>query len=327
LGSWYTNMKLVKRPDAIKLAMIGMVEGNGHPFSWSAIFNGFNPEAMARCPYPVIYEYLRRQPAEALGLPGARVTHVWCENPAEARHVAEAALIPHVVKEATDVIGLVDAVIVPTDVGHEHVARVRPFLEAGLPVFIDKPLVDNERDLKQFVRWHREGKAFLSTSALRFSREYAECRARLCEIGELRWITMTMPKSWERYGIHALEGIYTFLPPGGWTEVVNTGQGSANVVHLSHQAGVEATLAVIPDLFQSFGCLNLYGSKGSLSARFSDTFFAFKTQLEQFVAFLRSGVLPVPFPETIELMKLLIAGSWSRQEAGRRVRLAEIAVD
>jgi predicted dehydrogenase len=327
LSSWYTNMTLVKGPGPLKLAMLGMVDGNGHPFSWSAILNGFNPEAMARCPYPVIYEYLRRQPADALGIAGARVTHVWCEDAAQARHVAEAALIPNVLRNPTEVIGQVDAVIIPTDIGYEHVRRAGVFLEAGLPVFIDKPLVDNEADLRQFVRWHREGKAFLSTSALRFSREYAETRARLAEIGELRWITMTMPKSWERYGIHALEGVYPFLPPVGWVDVANTGRDRVNVVHLHHETGVEVTLAVMPDLSNAFGVLNLYGTKSTLAVRFQDTFYAFKTQLEQFVDFVRTGVLPVPFAETIELMKLLIAGTRSRQESGRRVPLSEITLD
>ena len=31
----------------IRIAMLGMVEGNGHPYSWSAIFNGYDPEKMA----------------------------------------------------------------------------------------------------------------------------------------------------------------------------------------------------------------------------------------------------------------------------------------
>lgn len=31
---------LVRDRDNIRLAMLGMVEGNGHPFSWSAIVNG-----------------------------------------------------------------------------------------------------------------------------------------------------------------------------------------------------------------------------------------------------------------------------------------------
>jgi|GEM_PF-4815020 len=35
---------LVKDPLAIHLGVIGMTEGNGHPYSWSAIINGYDSE-------------------------------------------------------------------------------------------------------------------------------------------------------------------------------------------------------------------------------------------------------------------------------------------
>lgn len=28
----------------LKIGILGMTEGNGHPYSWSAMFNGFDPE-------------------------------------------------------------------------------------------------------------------------------------------------------------------------------------------------------------------------------------------------------------------------------------------
>ncbi|NMB96317.1 MAG: Gfo/Idh/MocA family oxidoreductase, partial [Clostridiaceae bacterium] len=127
----------------LKLAMLGMVDGNGHPYSWSAMFNGYNPEEMAKCPYPAIPAYLGKEPKDTLQIPNAQVTHIWTDEPADAIHVAKASKISNVMEKATDAIGKVDAVIVATDKGHEHVERCRPFIEAGMPVFIDKPLTDN----------------------------------------------------------------------------------------------------------------------------------------------------------------------------------------
>ena len=55
-------MSLVKDTNNIKLAMVGMVEGNGHPYSWTAIINGqYNAEVMADCGYPVIPHYADRE--------------------------------------------------------------------------------------------------------------------------------------------------------------------------------------------------------------------------------------------------------------------------
>ena len=144
-------MPLVSNPDDIKLAMIGMVQGNGHPYSWSAIINGqYDAELMADCGYPVIPQYLAAA-EDRLGISGVKVTHIWCDQRSDAEKVAQAAYIPNVVDNPQDVIGKVDAVIIPTDKGWEHLDRARPFIEADIPVFIDKPLTDREDHLQQFV--------------------------------------------------------------------------------------------------------------------------------------------------------------------------------
>ncbi len=308
----------------LSIAMLGMVEGNGHPYSWSAIFNGYDPEAMKECPYPVIPVYLGEQPKEALGIPRARVTHIWTDEPQDAPKVAKASLIPNVVKQPEEVIGHVDAVIIATDIGSEHVDRYRPFVEAGLPVFVDKPLVDNAEDLNTFRAWVAEGHPILSGSALAYAREYQPYHGSSHELGALRFLSITTPKSWERYGIHALSGIYPILGPG-FLSAQNTGTRTHNVVHFVHARGAEAVVAAVDDMYGSFGCLQLCGTKGSASAVFRDTFYAFKAQLVDFVKYLRTGVPPFPFSETEELMKMVIAGIWSREQGGRKVPLNEIA--
>ena len=317
---------LVHDPDNIRLAMLGMVDGNGHPYSWSAIINGrYDPAVMAGCGFAAIPKYLGAEPPENLGIPGVQVTHVWCDDPAETVKVARAAFIPHVLAYPEDAIGSVDAVVIPTDRGWEHVDRARPFIEAGLPLLIDKPLCDREEDLRQFVAWRQQGKAFLSTSAMRYAKEFAAARARMAEaVGQPRLMTITTPKSWERYGIHALEAVYPLLEPGGWVSVANTGTESANIVHARHASGVDVVLAAVADMYGAFARLGIYGTAGCLAAAFEDTFYAFKRQLEVFVAYLRSGELPVPFAETVEMIKIIIAGVRSRQESGRTIRLDEI---
>lgn len=305
--------------------MLGMVDANGHPYSWSAIINGdFNAEEMSKCAYPVIPQYLSAQPKEALGIPGAKVTHIWCDNPEEARHVAKSSLIPNIVASPTDVIGQVDAVIIPTDKGGEHVGRACPFIEAGLPVFIDKPMVDRLDHLQQFVTWEAQGKRFMSSSCMRYAKEFSDLRGRISEVGEVRIINMSMCKSWERYGIHAMEGVYPFLPPGGWESVINTGSINSNIVHVHHHCGVDVSIFNVTDMYGAFGAMNIYGTKGMLSAKFTDSFNAFKTQLIDFIGYLRTGKRPFEFSQTVELMKIIIAGIQSREQGGQRIRLDEM---
>jgi len=318
-------MPLIPDPNKIRLAMLGMVDGNGHPYSWSAIVNGrYDADAMAECGYPVIPQYLGAAPKGALGIPGVEVTHVWCDDPEDGPRVAKASCIANVVERAEDVIGQVDAVVVATDRGYEHVERCRPFIEAGLPIFIDKPMTDNAPDLRQFMTWHEAGKPFMSTSAMRYSKEFRALDERLAETGDLRLITVSMAKSWERYGIHALEAVYPMLSAGGYTSVSHRGNEEANFIHLTHECGVAIHLNVINDLYGAFGHVHAFGTKGAVEAKFSDTFHAFKAQLEGFVTYLRTGESPVPFSETVEQMKVIIAGIESRKRGGSVVRLDEI---
>lgn len=307
----------------LRLAMLGMIEGNGHPYSWSAIVNGFNPTAMAACPYPAILDYLGKQRVEDVRIPGARVTHLWTDNPAEAPQVAAASLIGHIVAKPEDVIGQVDAAIISTDDGDDHIRRVKPFIEAGLPVFVDKPMATNIADLRQFVQWHRAGATILSTSGMRYAPEMRLSDAQQTQIGELRWITSFTCKTWERYGIHALEAVEPLLGPG-FLSVQAESDTAGDVVHLTHKSGIRVTIGAIHDAYGSFGAVHLYGTKGQIPLRLTDTYRAFRSQLVAFIDMLNTGNRPLPFDETVELMAVIIAGRRSREQGGARVQIADI---
>jgi predicted dehydrogenase len=310
-------------PKEIRLAMLGMIEGNGHPYSWSAIVNGYDPAEMAKCPYAAIPVYLGKQPLESVRIPGARVTHIWTDDPADAPRVARASRIANVVARPEDVIGQVDAVIISTDDGDDHVRRARPFIEAGLPVFVDKPMATNIADLDQFLRWHLDGKTILSTSGMRYAPEMREVAAQREQLGDLRWLTSFTCKTWERYGIHALEAVYPVTGPG-FLSARTAHQSGSDIVHLRHRAGVQVTLAAIHDAFGSFGAVHVHGTKGQLPLRLTDTYTAFRDQLLAFIELLRTGRRPLPFSQTVELMAIIMAGIRSRAEGGREVTLREI---
>ena len=307
-----------------KIAMLGMVDENGHPYSWSAMFNNYNKEAMEDCGYPVIPRYLEKQPEETFGVRGAKVTHIWCDDPEDAKKVAKAALIPNILEKPEDAIGQVDAVIIPTDKGWEHVWRAEPFVKAGLPVFIDKPLADNVEDLKVFIKWVKEGAKILSSSSLRYLKEYEPYFTSTYELGNLKYINMTMNKSWERYGIHAMEPVYRLTGPG-YISVQNTGGKDNNIIHLTHERGIDVNIASIYYLAGS--PIKIVGDKDSVTIPTKDSYSAFHKQLDVFVEYLETGVPPYPFEETIELMTIIIAGIRSREEGGRKVMLSEIRAE
>lgn len=309
-------------PDPIlRVAMVGMIEGNGHPYSWSAIINGYDAAEMDACPYPVIPKYLGAQPAGSVGVAGVRVTHIWTDNPTNAVHVAKATHIEHRVTAAEDVIGSVDAVLLATDDGFDHVQRALPFIAAGLPVFVDKPLSLTTRGLRTFVEWHKHGAKVQSSSGLRFAPELDATPT--ADLGDLRWIAGITCKNWERYGIHALEPIARLLGPG-FLAVRLESLGSVEIAHLKHRSGVQVTLPVIPDGSATFATFHLTGTGGQRTMRLQDTYTAFRRQLLCFFDYVRTGRATYPFTETIELMCVLIAGLLSRAEQAREVSIEEI---
>lgn len=303
--------------------MLGMIAGNGHPYSWSAIINGYDRAAMAQGPYPIIAQYLGAQPHTQVKVPGVQVTHIWTDVAAEAESVAKCSLIPNVVARPEDVIGHVDAVLVSTDDGADHVRRARPFVEAGLPVFIDKPMATTLDELRTFIAWEKAGRKILSSSGLRYAPELMALIANRAALGELRWISLVTAKTWERYGIHILEPAFVLLGPG-FLSVRLESQPGFEIAHLLHRSGVQVTLPVIADAFGSFGTGQVCGTKGQAPVRFADTYTTFRNQLLSYIEFVRTGVPPYPFAHTVELMAVIIAGIRSRQENSRRVEIAEI---
>src|SRR5687767_5158873 len=95
----------------MKIGIIGMSEGNAHPYSWSAIINGyFDGKEISDIGYPAVARYLKaNQPT--LGIDGVNVTHVWTQDRSISESIARAARIGNVVSRAEEMIDQVDAVI------------------------------------------------------------------------------------------------------------------------------------------------------------------------------------------------------------------------
>ena len=190
----------------IRVGMLGFSEGNGHPFSFSAIINGYAEDAMANSGWPGIHAYLRRPDASEFGALGLSVTHAWSQCFAQTELLCAACLIPNAVPgdDPTKMLGAVDAVIVARDDHEQHLAMALPFLEAGLPVLIDKPLTLNSSHLSTF-RPYLESGLLMSASGMRYARELDEPRAQLREYGELKLVRGVVLNDWARYGIHIID--------------------------------------------------------------------------------------------------------------------------
>jgi len=197
----------------IKLGIIGMSQGNGHPYSWSAIFNGYDEKAMQDCPFPAIPDYLgqRQFPEEGLGDLG-KVTHIWTQEKKISENIAKAAKIPTVVAQMEDLIGEVDAILLARDDSENHYQMALPFLKVGLPIFIDKPLALTETEAKKILEAQQYKNQIFSCSSIRFAQELQVSEKDRNEIGEILYVEASVPKKWDTYAVHVIEPLISQLP-------------------------------------------------------------------------------------------------------------------
>ncbi len=301
------------------LGIIGMSPGNGHPYSWAAIFNGYNKEKMAKCPFPAIPEYLGKQDPGTMCIEEACVTHIWTQDKKISRDIAEASLIENAVENITDLIGKVDGVLLARDDGENHLSMAKLFIEEGIPILIDKPLTDNAEDLKEFVQYYGEGKPIMSCSSMRYADSILKLKGKL---GRILTANAVTPKYWRTYGIHLIEGIYAVMG-GGIGSVQNVGCDGEEIVHLHYADGRHAVLQTFKKV-QSGMHFAFYGEDSSEIVTHIDAFLSFKNMLLDFVKMLKSGKPLFDWNETLEMAKVVVAGRLSLREKGRIVNLKEI---
>lgn len=93
-----------------------------------------------------------------------------------------------------------------------HIELSTPFIEAGVPVFIDKPLVGNLKDCKVLEQLAAEGKVILGTSAMRYTYERDSFFAVPEEQrGKILHVSTTVGVDEFNYAIHSVESILGFL--------------------------------------------------------------------------------------------------------------------
>lgn len=306
-----------------RLGLIGWSAGNGHPFSFSAIINGFSPEGLANSGWPVIYEYVRRRHASEIGLPGLRITHAWTQDPEVTRQLCAACLIQHAVEDPRDLLGQVDGVIIARDDHESHYEMARPFLEAGLPVFVDKPLSLRLEELRAFRPFLEKGQ-LMSCSGMRYARELDEVRADLAQFGTIRLWRGAILLSWEKYGVHLLEAILGLVPARPLSVRMNPTAHASGTILLDDGAVLQIdALGDCPRTFR----VEVFGTKKVATCEITDNFSMFRRMLWEFGQMVQAAhpVPAIPPERTLDVLRTLIAGLLSR-ESGREVRLDELHV-
>lgn len=304
----------------IKLGIIGMSEGNAHPYSWSAIINGvFDGDEIARVGYPAVSAYLKAN-EDTLGLNGAQVTYVWTQDPEISTSIAKAANIEHVAKNIEDMIGHVDAVILARDDPRNHVAMAKPFIDAGIPIFIDKPLAVNREDLQYFSDQVAKGKFIMSCSSMRYANECRIVKQEMSSLGDLELATAVGKKDWIKYGVHLLEALFSLLDDPKPVSVKHLSDKGKDIVYIEFENGFRATFHLFMDISGTFQ-VSLFGQKGWRIIEIKNSYSMFRDNLIEFIRSVEEGKPRLSFEKTETIIKTLMGAVDSLEKGGETVNL------
>lgn len=188
---------------SLSAGMIGLSEGNGHPFSWSAICNGYDPIEMARCPFPSIPVYLADQQWPESQIKDLAVTCIWTQELALSQSIARACFIPKVLTSVEGLDAQCDVFIYARD----DFRNTNRFLERlggrQKPILMDKIGAVSLHQLEMLHERYLSGRRVFSCSAARYAPEFTWDGRFFLD--ELSFIYAEAPKDWCKYSIHVIQ--------------------------------------------------------------------------------------------------------------------------
>ncbi|WP_170977378.1 Gfo/Idh/MocA family protein [Halorussus salinisoli] len=305
--------------ERLDLGVVGVSEGNGHPYSFASIVNGYSDEGFARTEWDVIHDYLREKDPSEFGFPGVGVTHAWTQDEAETERLCEAARIPNAAKDLESLGDAVDAVIIARDDYETHAEMALPFLEDGTPVFLDKPLTMDRSELAEFRPYLERGQ-LMSCSGMRYAQSLDVPRAHTDRFGDVELVRGTVIKNWPKYGAHMLDAIFGVLDQR--PVAVETADADHTSAAIRMDGGTLVQVDTLGDVPMTFS-VDVYGTERTGRYDLRDNFTAFRRTLWRFVETVRTGEPVLDPEETLDVIRTLVAGHIADEE-DRQVSLDEL---
>jgi hypothetical protein len=230
--------------------------------------------------------------------------------------------VPLVDKPA-DMIGKVDGMLIESVDGTVHLERATPYLESGIPCFIDKPFTCSVADARRIVELSQRKKApVFSSSSLRYAPEVVEYSADP-KSGKLVGCAVHGPCSLSpipernaglfHYGIHPVEVLYTLMGPG-CKRVTSIHEKEVDVVTGHWTDGRVATVRGLRTGASGYG-FTAFAEKG-IKAVTIGTSLIYRELLMKIVGFFETGKSPVEPSTMVEIIAFIEAANTSGANHG-----------
>ncbi|MCP4192934.1 MAG: Gfo/Idh/MocA family oxidoreductase [Planctomycetaceae bacterium] len=228
-----------------------------------------------------------------------------------------------IVDSIPDLLSKVDVVLLESVDGRPHLEQARLVIEAGKPLFIDKPVAGSLKDAVAIFRLaEKHDVPCFSSSSLRYVPEaiaYRDEKSADRVNGCVVWgpcsIQPPMPDLFF-YGVHGVEMLYTIMGTG-CVSVTRSGTESTDVVTGVWQDGRIGTYRGLRSGKKSFGAVVFETDRIALIERSV----GYQPLLDQIARFFKSGKAPVAAAETIEIFAFMEAADESKRLGGKPVQM------
>ena len=240
-----------------------------------------------------------------------------------AQEFAEEMNVQAVCASPDEMVGQVDAAIVHSCNWDLHVERARPFVEADVPVLIDKPIVGNVRDAHVLMGWAEEGKVVTGGSSLRYCYETQDFLAKPAEeTAEIHVAFAGCGVDEFNYGIHAFSNLFGLMGVG-CERVRWLGTYVQDQYELTWEDGRRGIVTVgrTETWLPSYATVVTARKVVQFQV---DTTRIYRALLEHDLPVLAREAPPMPTGELLEPELAAIAGLASRGRNGEPVALAEL---
>ena len=145
---------------------------------------------------------------------GMILTHVWSVRPQFAAQVAGKFRETVAVEDPRDMIGQVDGVIVDDITAISlYPALSRPFLEAGIPTFVNRPFATSLAKGREMIDCaEKHGAALYTMSSWEASESIGDLRLKLANMGAIKgYVAHNSASDYYSHGLHGVWYIYAAL--------------------------------------------------------------------------------------------------------------------
>lgn len=223
------------------------------------------------------------------------------------------------VDDARSMIGRVDGVMILSLAGDRHLEAVRPFLEAGVPAYVDKPITCSSVELDQMIELsERFGTPLWSSSAVRFCDDVLDVKSELARLGRTSGLQMYGPahrsdanRGMFHYAIHITEAMFALMGTG-CERLSTVASDDCDLVSARWVDGRIASIRGHRTGNTAYGCTCF--AEGGILQRSISLRTAYRNLCRQIVEAFASGKPPVPLSETREIIHFLEAAESSRAQ-------------